>query len=69
MQTRTSEPRRGNIINLRADERRRMLIDRAAEALGKSRSEFMLDAASREATAVLLDRRFFVLDECAFRPS
>jgi uncharacterized protein (DUF1778 family) len=58
---------RGVTINLRADERRRALIDRAAEATGKNRSEFMLEAACREATAVLLDQRFFMLDEKAFR--
>src|SRR5262245_907393 len=44
---------RTTVINLRADEPRRALIDRAAEAVGKNRSEFMLDAATREATAVL----------------
>jgi uncharacterized protein (DUF1778 family) len=59
--------RRGVTINLRADEARRSLIDRAAERLGKNRSEFMLEAACREATAVLLDQRFFLLDEKAFR--
>jgi len=58
---------RGTVINLRADERRRALIDRAAEAVGKNRSEFMLDAATREATTVLLDRRFFQLDARAFK--
>lgn len=55
------------VINLRADEHRRALIDRAAEATGKNRSEFMLDAACREATAVLLDRRFFQLDAKAYK--
>jgi uncharacterized protein (DUF1778 family) len=55
------------VINLRADERRRALIDRAAEATGKNRSEFMLDAACREATAVLLDRRLLQLDAKAYR--
>ena len=54
------------IINLRADERRRTLIDRAAETVGKNRSEFMLEAACREALSVLLDQRFFVLDQKAF---
>jgi uncharacterized protein (DUF1778 family) len=54
---------RGVTINLRADERKRSLIDRAAERLGKNRSEFMLEAACREATAVLLDQRLFLLDE------
>lgn len=58
---------RSAVINLRADEPRRALIDRAAEAVGKNRSEFMLDAATREATMVLLDRCFFQLDARAFR--
>jgi len=58
---------RSTVINLRADEPRRALIDRAAEAVGKNRSEFMLDAATREATTVLLDRRFFPLGARAFR--
>jgi uncharacterized protein (DUF1778 family) len=55
------------VINLRTDEARRALIDRAAEALGKDRTEFMLDAATREAESVLLDRRFFQLDDAAFQ--
>jgi len=62
----TTAPR-STVINLRADEPRRSLIDRAAEAVGKNRSEFMLDAATREATMVLLDRRFFQLDARAFK--
>lgn len=60
------ESGRSVTINLRADERRRALIDRAAHTVGKNRSEFMLDVACREATAVLLDRRFFVPDEKTF---
>lgn len=58
---------RSTVINLRTDEPRKTLIDRAAEAVGKNRSEFMLDAATREATSVLLDRRFFQLDASAFK--
>jgi uncharacterized protein (DUF1778 family) len=58
---------RTRVINLRADEERRALIDRAAAALGKGRTEFMLDAATREAQSVLLDRRFFQLSESKFR--
>ena len=54
------------VINLRTDEARRELIDQAAEALGKDRTEFMLEAATREARAVLADRRFFQLDDKAF---
>jgi uncharacterized protein (DUF1778 family) len=54
-------------ISLRADQRQRALIDRAADALGKNRSNFMLEAACREAEVVLLDRRFFLLDEKVYR--
>lgn len=57
---------RGVTINLRADEKKRALIDRAAETVGKNRSEFMLDAACREATSVLLDQRFFMVNEKTF---
>lgn len=57
---------RGVSINIRAEPRHRDLIDRAAEAVGKTRSEFMLETACREAEAVLLDRRYFTLDEEQF---
>ena len=59
--------RRDVTINLRANQRQRALIDRAAETLGKNRSDFMLEAACREADAVLLDRRFFLMDEKAYK--
>jgi uncharacterized protein (DUF1778 family) len=55
------------MINLRADKAKRALIDRAAEAVGKNRSEFMLDAACREATGILLDRTFFHLDDKTYK--
>jgi uncharacterized protein (DUF1778 family) len=58
---------RGETINLRASRKQKALIDQAADALGRSRSDFMLDAACREAEAVLLDRRYFVLSEEAFK--
>ncbi|MBM3752470.1 MAG: DUF1778 domain-containing protein [Acidobacteria bacterium] len=54
-------------INLRATRKQKTLIDQAAEAQGRSRSEFMLDSACREAENVLLDRRFFVLSEKAYK--
>jgi uncharacterized protein (DUF1778 family) len=57
---------RTRTINLRIADERRALIDRAAEATGKDRTEFMLDAATREATTVLLDQRYFQLDPDAF---
>lgn len=58
---------RGETINLRANHKQKALIDSAAAALGRSRSDFMLETACREAEAVLLDRRYFVLSDDAFR--
>ena len=49
-------------INLRARPKQRDLIDQAAELLGKSRSDFMLEAACDKAQSVLLDQVFFRLD-------
>lgn len=63
----TERAGRGVTINLRADQVKRALIDRAAERLGKNRSEFMLEAACRAATAVLLDQRLFLLDDKAYK--
>jgi uncharacterized protein (DUF1778 family) len=54
-------------INLRTTSAQRTLIDWAAKMLGKSRSEFILDAASRQADSVLLDQRLFALDDNAYR--
>jgi uncharacterized protein (DUF1778 family) len=58
---------RAETINLRATRKQKALIDQAAEALGRSRSDFMLDTVCREAESVLLDRRYFALSEEAFR--
>ena len=55
--------RRDVTINLRAPARLRDLIDRAASAVGTSRSEFMLDSARSRAENVLLDQTRFALDE------
>ncbi len=54
-------------INLRASRKQKALIDRAAETLGRNRSDFMLDACCREAESVLLDRLYFALDAKAFK--
>jgi uncharacterized protein (DUF1778 family) len=63
-----AQPRRQETvsINIRAKTRQRDLIDQAAERLGRSRSEFMLDAACREAQDVLLDQAFFTVDAGTF---
>ncbi len=61
-----STARRNVPLNLRATEQQRQLIDRAAEVLGKSRSEFMLESAVRAAEDVMLDQTYFVLGDEAF---
>lgn len=53
-------------INLRAQASQRDLIDRAANQLGRNRSDFLLEAACEKAQNVLLDQTFFTLDEKAF---
>ncbi len=49
-------------INLRIETNTRQLIDDAAAILGKTRTEFMVDSARRQAIDVLLDQRLFVLE-------
>jgi uncharacterized protein (DUF1778 family) len=58
---------RSQTINLRASQRQKSMIDRAAETLGRSRSDFMLEAACKEAQTVLLDRLYFALPDHAFQ--
>lgn len=53
-------------INIRARNAQRDLIDRAAEAVGKNRSDFMLEAACERARNVMLDQTFFALDAKTF---
>jgi len=48
-------------INLRIDMDTRQLIDDAAALLGKTRTDFMVESARREAIDVLIDQRLFVL--------
>jgi uncharacterized protein (DUF1778 family) len=53
-------------ISIRAKAGQRDLIDQAADRLGRSRSDFMLEAACRQAEDVLLDQTFFALDAKSF---
>lgn len=53
-------------INLRIQASTRQLIDDAAAILGKTRTEFMIESARRQAIDVLLDQRLFVLDSERF---
>ncbi|MGH7783918.1 MAG: DUF1778 domain-containing protein [Candidatus Binatia bacterium] len=58
---------RNEIINLRASRRQKQLIDQAAELLDRSRSDFMLEVACREAQALLLDQNHFSLSKDKFK--
>jgi len=53
-------------INLRIETQTRQLIDDAAAVLGKTRTEFMIDSARRQAIDVLLDQRLFTLDPARY---
>lgn len=53
-------------INIRAKIYQRDLIDQAALQQGRSRSDFMLDAACKMAEDVLLDQAFFTVDANTF---
>src|SRR5580704_11949627 len=53
-------------INLRVEADTRKLIDDAAAILGKTRTDFMIESARRQATDVLLDQRLFVLDSARY---
>ncbi len=53
-------------INIRAKARQRDLIDQAADRLGRSRSDFMLEASCRAAEDLLLDQTYFGLSEAKY---
>jgi uncharacterized protein (DUF1778 family) len=55
------EPEASVPLNIRIKPATRNLIDRAAELLGKTRTDFMLEASERRAEEVLLDRTVFTV--------
>ncbi len=59
----SASPAKVDAMSLRVDPQTRFLIDRAADALGQTRTEFMLTTARSRATEVLLGQRLFVLNE------
>jgi len=58
--------KRDQTIHLRCSRQERDIIDQAARVVGKSRSKFMMEAASREAVNVLVDGTVVTLDAAAF---
>ena len=53
-------------LNLRIKPELRGLIDRAADATGKNRTEFVLAAARRAAEDALMDRTIFMVSPKAY---
>ena len=58
----TPKPReaRRETLHLRIKPEERCLIDRAAQLLGKNRTDYMLDATRRAAVEAILDQSHFL---------
>ena len=62
----TKRPARRDTLNLRIKPDERGLIDRAAELSGKTRTDFVLDAARRAAVDALTERTLFSVDAATY---
>ena len=62
----TKRPLRRDTLNLRIKPDERGLIDRAAELTGKTRTDFVLDAARRAAVETLTERTLFSVDAATY---
>lgn len=61
-----ARPAKRDTLNLRIKPEQRGLIDRAAKALGKTRTDFVLEAARRAAEDALLDRTVIIASAKAY---
>jgi uncharacterized protein (DUF1778 family) len=59
-------PAKRETLNLRIKPQERGLIDRAARSLGKTRTDFVLDAARQAAEDALLDRTALTVSPKAY---
>ncbi len=57
---------RRETLNIRIRPEEKNLIDRAAQARGQNRTDFVLDAARRSAEDVLLDRTILIVNQEAY---
>ena len=60
-------PAASKTINFRAPAAKRVLIDHAAQVLGKNRTEFILEASCEKAREVLADQTHFALSRQALQ--
>ncbi len=63
----SSSVRKATRLNLRASAQQDALIRKAAESVGRSVTEFVLDSACASAEHVLADRNQFVVDDDAWK--
>lgn len=67
MPTASTHPnKKRETLNLRIKPDDRGLIDRAAELTGKTRTDFVLEAARKAAEEAVMDRTLFLVDEERF---
>jgi uncharacterized protein (DUF1778 family) len=66
MPSSSASPSRSGTINIRVRPAERALIDQAAAAQGKTRSDFMLEASRRAAEEALLDRTVLRVDAATY---
>lgn len=66
MTTASTTKTRWDTLNLRIPPAERKLIDRAAKLAGKTRTDFILEAARRAAEEALLDRALMVVGPEAY---
>jgi uncharacterized protein (DUF1778 family) len=64
--TTSPRPNARGTLNLRIKPELRGLIDRAAQLVGKNRTDFVLEAASRAAEDALVDRTVFTVSPEAY---
>lgn len=62
----STTPRKRETLNLRIKPEERSLIDRAAKARGKNRTDFVLDAARLAAEEALLDQTMIAVSPEAY---
>lgn len=60
---RPSSARELKAVNLRVREDTRALIDKAASILGRSRTDFMIEASRRAAEEAILDQRVIIVSQ------
>jgi uncharacterized protein (DUF1778 family) len=66
MPIKTRQAAKRNTLNVRIGQNERNLIDSAARLTGKTRTDFVLDAARRAAEEALLDQVYFGVSQDAY---